>query len=167
MNKDFSDIEKKTAILKIFTRTLSRIMIIGSILFVIIQIMKTNGEVGVITFIFYAITKFRDSLNDMFRLIGKNYEDSLYIRDFIKFIELENIIKIKENAVRINKKDIPTIEFMNVSFKYPKSDKYVLKSFNLKINAGEKLAIVGENGAGKSTFVNYYLDSMTPKRVRF
>ena len=45
------------------------------------------------------------------------------------------------------------IEFKNVWFKYPSTDRYILKGLNLKINKGEKLAIVGTNGAGKSTIV--------------
>ena len=45
------------------------------------------------------------------------------------------------------------IEFKNVSFKYPKSDTYALKNINLKINNGEKLAVVGRNGSGKTTFI--------------
>ena len=51
------------------------------------------------------------------------------------------------------KDDTLEIEFNNVSFKYPNTDKYIFKNLNLKINKGEKLAIVGVNGAGKSTLV--------------
>jgi len=51
------------------------------------------------------------------------------------------------------KGDTLEIEFKNVSFKYPNTDKYIFKNLNLKINKGEKLAIVGVNGAGKSTLV--------------
>ena len=47
----------------------------------------------------------------------------------------------------------PEIEFRNVWFKYPGTEKWILKDFNFKIKAGEKLAIVGTNGAGKSTIV--------------
>lgn len=46
------------------------------------------------------------------------------------------------------------IEFKNVSFKYPETNKYVLENFNLKIKAGSCIAIVGHTGAGKSTLVN-------------
>jgi ATP-binding cassette subfamily B protein len=45
-----------------------------------------------------------------------------------------------------------SIEFENVSFKYPRSDEYALQNFSLKIPAGKTVAIVGPNGAGKSTF---------------
>ena len=46
------------------------------------------------------------------------------------------------------------IEFVGVSFRYPGSETYILKDFNLKIPAGTKLALVGETGAGKTTIVN-------------
>ena len=46
-----------------------------------------------------------------------------------------------------------TIEFHNVSFQYAGTQNYALKDINLKINSGEKYAIVGENGAGKTTFI--------------
>lgn len=45
------------------------------------------------------------------------------------------------------------IEFKNVSFKYPGSQTYALRNINLKINSGEKLAVVGRNGSGKTTFI--------------
>lgn len=45
------------------------------------------------------------------------------------------------------------VEFRNVSFRYPESDTWVLKNINLKFKIGERLAIVGENGSGKTTFI--------------
>ena len=45
------------------------------------------------------------------------------------------------------------IEFKNVSFRYPGSEKYALKNLNIVIHGNEKLCIVGVNGSGKSTFV--------------
>lgn len=55
-----------------------------------------------------------------------------------------------------------TIEFVNVSFKYPKTDKYVLEKINLLIRPAEKVAIVGENGAGKTTLVKLLLRFYDP-----
>lgn len=46
-----------------------------------------------------------------------------------------------------------TIEFSNVSFRYPGSETYALRNFSLKLNVGEKLAIVGRNGSGKTTMI--------------
>ncbi len=46
-----------------------------------------------------------------------------------------------------------TIEFRNVSFKYPNSDAYALKNLSITIHGSEKLCIVGHNGSGKTTFI--------------
>lgn len=77
---------------------------------------------------------------------------SLYISDFREFLNK------KDPEERLNSINIPgcekyEIEFDNISFKYPNSDKYIFKNFSLKINPGERLAIVGINGAGKTTLV--------------
>ncbi len=53
-------------------------------------------------------------------------------------------------------------EFRNVSFKYPKAEKYALKNLNLTLKAGERLAVVGLNGAGKSTFIKLLLRLYEP-----
>jgi ABC-type multidrug transport system fused ATPase/permease subunit len=54
------------------------------------------------------------------------------------------------------------IEFKNVSYKYPNSDKFILKKINLKITSLERIALVGKNGAGKTTFVKLLLRLYTP-----
>ena len=54
---------------------------------------------------------------------------------------------------RLNPGDRHTIEFVNVSFRYPNTEKFVLKDVSITIHSGERLAIVGYNGAGKSTFI--------------
>ena len=65
---------------------------------------------------------------------------------------------LKNNIVEINSKDVDfskkhEIEFKHVYFKYPRSEKFILKDINLKITSGQHLAVVGLNGAGKTTFI--------------
>src|SRR5690554_6290510 len=75
-----------------------------------------------------------------------------YINDYYNFIETEFNAPTKGDS-KVGEDDTLEIEFKNVSFKYPKTDKWIFKDLNLKIEKGEKLAIVGINGAGKTTFV--------------
>lgn len=77
---------------------------------------------------------------------------SLYISDFRDFLNKEDS-KGVSNPTNIQDCEKYEIEFRNISFKYPHSDRYIFKDFSLRIGEGKKLAIVGINGAGKTTLV--------------
>lgn len=77
--------------------------------------------------------------------------NSMYIKYYIKFNQLP-LIHTKQES-NLTEANTYTFEFINVSFKYPNTEKYVLKELNLKFNTNEKIALVGENGAGKSTII--------------
>ncbi len=63
--------------------------------------------------------------------------------------------KIKDGKIdNVNTEETGTIEFKNVSFKYPDAEEYVIKNINLKINKGQTVAFIGSTGCGKSTIVN-------------
>ncbi len=62
----------------------------------------------------------------------------------------ESIIDGKNNKPKEN----GTVEFVNVSFKYPDADEYVLKNISFKVNKGETIAFIGSTGSGKSTLIN-------------
>lgn len=73
---------------------------------------------------------------------------------------LRAYLEMKDKEAPIDEMAIPSedtwpcdIEFVNVSFKYPKAEKATIKNFNLHIRRGEKCALVGVNGAGKTTLV--------------
>jgi len=76
---------------------------------------------------------------------------SKYAEEFLKFAEYPQAISKGTRSV-LNQ-DKHEIEFKNVSFKYPRSEKFTLKNVNLKIPSGQHLAVVGLNGAGKTTFI--------------
>jgi len=81
-----------------------------------------------------------------------------YLDKFFNFFNTNKIIISPSNPVVIPKLPTPQIiEFKNVSFKYPKTERFILKNFNLSIQSGEKIALVGENGAGKTTIIKLLL----------
>ncbi|HUW22237.1 MAG TPA: ABC transporter ATP-binding protein [Candidatus Bathyarchaeia archaeon] len=81
-----------------------------------------------------------------------------YLDKFFDFLNTGKTIISPPNPVAIPKSPIPQIiEFKNVSFKYPKTERFILKDFNLTIQSGEKTALVGENGAGKTTIIKLLL----------
>ncbi|EKC47104.1 ABC transporter, ATP-binding protein, partial [human gut metagenome] len=83
-----------------------------------------------------------------------NYTSSVlkYYIDFVENIIVEDEMLQSGSESNITEK-VCEIEFKDVSFKYPNTDRYILKNISLKIKAGEHVAIVGQNGAGKTTFI--------------
>lgn len=68
---------------------------------------------------------------------------------------MDNINNIKNGFIKTNKTGLSgTVEFKNVSFKYPDADEYILKNINFTANKGETVAFIGSTGSGKSTLIN-------------
>ena len=66
---------------------------------------------------------------------------------------LDTIVVVADGTLE-NKNEVGTIEFKNVSFKYPDAEEYVLKNISFKANKGDTIAFIGSTGSGKSTLVN-------------
>ena len=88
-------------------------------------------------------SKFMRYLNFMDKIDNKIRQQS----------EADEQARISSGGAGINISEAPSLELKDVSFTYPGSDRAVLKHLNLSIPAGQKLALVGENGTGKSTLV--------------
>lgn len=91
--------------------------------------------------------------------IGLNYTSD-YIKDFIDFVTLpDSMTKEGKNTVDDNEL---IFEFRNVSFKYPRTETFVLNNINVKFKFNERISLVGENGAGKSTFIKLLMRFYDP-----
>ena len=82
--------------------------------------------------------------------------------DAAMFFDLIDLPCEKDGGDTIEK--IEMMRFQDVSYRYPTTDRYVLKDINLSIKAGEKIALVGENGAGKSTFIKLICGILNPSQ---
>lgn len=67
---------------------------------------------------------------------------------------LDEEITIVDGKFNDETKEVGTVEFKNVSFKYPDADEYLLKDISFKVNKGETVAFIGSTGSGKSTLIN-------------
>ncbi|MCD8002402.1 MAG: ABC transporter ATP-binding protein/permease [Clostridia bacterium] len=119
---------------------------------VIFEVIYSGLSVGSMTIFLSAARQFSSTLSQ-FTNIYVRFAGNVYKYDeYNRFMTMEQT-QYGSGTLhpRIDKNS--TIEFKNVSFKYPHSDRYILENFNLKVKLGEKLCIVGENGVGKTTFV--------------
>jgi len=106
--------------------------------------------------------QFEGALKGFFENISSFYRNSLDIDNlrFIYFYERDEI----DGQLTLNAERPYTLEVKNLYFKYPNSDKYALKNISFKINAGEKVSLVGLNGSGKTTLVKLLLGLYQPQK---
>ncbi|MDE7213265.1 MAG: ABC transporter ATP-binding protein/permease, partial [Anaeroplasmataceae bacterium] len=83
---------------------------------------------------------------------------------YFDFLDNQDIYRTTGEISDIALNQAPKIEFKNVWFKYPDTEKWILKEFNFTIASGEKLAIVGENGAGKTTIIKLICGLFKPTK---
>ena len=121
-----------------------------------INTLTEKITVGDFSSLVQAILKFTEALNGISRgLLELKYTASVlkYYIDYIEQAAIDRKYEESKNAVVPNINNGVSIEFKNVSFKYPNTDVYILKNINTIIHSGEHLSIVGKNGAGKTTFI--------------
>lgn len=151
---------KKCALLELAVRVCSLLTYV-----IILLLMYHYLKSGYInTAVFAAILTSMDQMFNNMDYVGYNLDDlSVYLPavknglDFLDFKERE----ADGNQVVINSSQI---EFENVSFQYPGREEFAIKDVTLRINEGETIAIVGENGSGKSTFVKLLMGLYIPTK---
>jgi ATP-binding cassette subfamily B protein len=123
----------------------------GAYIAMAIQAARGAISLGQMTLYVVAFRQGQQAFQSILAAIGSMFEDNLYMSN------LFNYLAIKTHDV--GRKELPAvrdekgIRFDGVGFKYPGSDKWALRDITLFIPAGQSLALVGHNGAGKTTFI--------------
>ncbi len=126
------------------------------LLFLYVAYMVTKGRIEVGDYSLYtgALNSISSGVNTVITSTATIFEGTLFIENLIDFLKDKKKVVPLLDTPRIPKKHGGhTIEFKNVSFKYPGSERYVLKDINIKLGAGETVVLVGLNGAGKTTLI--------------
>lgn len=152
---------KKSELVEIFLRFISMAGYIGMILLLFYYLM--NGRVGIAAFaaILSSLDSMADKLDTMFRSRLPRLTDNIG--------SAENYMVFMNLPQRQAARELPqgkSVSFHNVSFAYPGCEEPALRQIDLEIRDGETVAIVGENGAGKSTFARLLLGIYCPTEGR-
>lgn len=114
-----------------------------------------------------AITNFNRSIQSIISAFVNISNDGQYLQDYFDFMDIQTVRDVEEASLpEISNHEMYSFTMENVSYRYPHKEDYALRNINLKIKAGEKLAIVGENGAGKSTLVLLLMRMIEPTEGR-
>ena len=113
------------------------------------------GIIGIGNFVMYqgTISRFINAVAGLTSHISCLRHNNQYLLELYEFLDLPN--DMYKGTLAVEKRDDIDyeIEFRDVSFRYPRTDAWVLRHVNMKFRIGDKLAIVGENGSGKTTFI--------------
>lgn len=113
------------------------------------------GVFGIGSFILYqgAVKRFISAVSGIARQFGTLRQNNAYLISLYEYLDLSDDMYRGTLAVE-KREDIDyEIEFRDVSFRYPRTESWALRHVSMKFRIGEKLAIVGENGSGKTTFI--------------
>jgi ATP-binding cassette, subfamily B, bacterial len=125
----------------------------GSYAFVIWRALHGAYNIGIFTFLTAAIQQASSNLQQAFSTASGIADQALFLTDLIAFFEMKPTLRSKPDALPAPRPVRAGFEFRNVSFRYPGSDRYVLRDFNFVLAPGERIALIGENGQGKTTVV--------------
>jgi ABC-type multidrug transport system fused ATPase/permease subunit len=155
-------IELKKSKLLIFEESFRNIAILICLLFASYQLINGAISLGGLAAVFTIIINLIYTLSNLVQNGCSVFTLTYNIRQFYEFMDLgSNSSKVQMfNPDLDNEKN--SINFNNVSYRYPLTNKYVLRNVNVSIKKGEHIAIVGANGSGKSTFVKLVLKLLEP-----
>lgn len=104
-----------------------------------------------------AYQQIKAAMNDLFSTVSELYNNSLFSQDYINFMDSDEQNTTNDTGIPLTTDSFESIEFKKVSFRYPNSTADTLKDVSFTINKGEKVAILGKNGAGKTTIIKLLL----------
>lgn len=151
--KGIVDVVKTRGKTQVFYSSLQNIIQIGAMAGIMVylskSLMNNNLTAGEFAAVFNSYSQLSGNIERILGFFPQLYKNSLYIEDFKEFLAYEN----DDFKEKIQLKDYREIELSHVYFSY-EANKEILKDINIKIRKGEKIALVGKNGAGKSTIAN-------------
>lgn len=129
--------------------------IFNILVFLFVAVKAFIGTFGIGNFILYqgTVSRFIDAMARLAEETGLLMNNNEHLVRLYEYLDLPN--DMYKGTLAVEKRDDIDyeIEFRDVSFKYPRMETWALRHVNMKFKIGDKLAIVGENGSGKTTFI--------------
>ena len=121
--------------------------------FVILRTLAGAITIGTFYFLVSAIQQASGNIQQVFSTLSSIADQALFLTDLLAFFEMQPTIRSKPGALPAPRQIVRGFEFRNVSFRYPGTSRLVLDGLNFCLRSGERVALVGQNGEGKTTIV--------------
>ena len=121
--------------------------------YVIFRTVTGSLTIGTLTFLTGAIVQASGNIQQIFSSLSSIADQALFLTDLLAFFEMQPTIRSKPHALPAPRPIVRGFEFRNVSFRYPGTSRLVLNSLDFHLRAGERVALIGKNGEGKTTLV--------------
>lgn len=118
---------------------------------ILMRAVKGDITIGTLTFLAASFARGRDVIQGILLSASSVFEQALYLRDLFVFLDMKPTIESPPNAKPVPAKIRTGFVFEDVGFRYPGSERWAIRNVNLTLKPGERVALVGENGAGKTT----------------
>ncbi|HTB18062.1 MAG TPA: ABC transporter ATP-binding protein, partial [Bryobacteraceae bacterium] len=125
----------------------------GSYVFLVWQALQGRITIGTLVYLTGSIAGASTQLQGVFSLFSHIADQALHLSDLVDFLKVQPNIRSRPNALPMPRPIRAGFEFRNVSFHYPGTSRQILKGMNFRLEPGEHIALVGENGQGKTTLV--------------
>jgi ATP-binding cassette, subfamily B, bacterial len=125
----------------------------GAYAYSIYRTIQGRYSVGDLTLITAAIMQSMASIQQAFSTASGVADQALFLTDLIAFFEMKPRVESKIGGLPVPQPIRRGFEFRNVSFVYPGTDRRILSDFNFTLSTGDRVALIGENGQGKTTMV--------------
>lgn len=129
--------------------------VITGLVYVFVCLKAWAGAFGVgsVTQYVGAVTALTKHISDLVESVGTIRSNTTFMKTNYEFLDIPNAMYQGSLTTEKRSDRQYEVEFRNVSFKYPRSEVWALKNVSMKFKVGKRLAIVGENGSGKTTFI--------------
>ncbi len=125
----------------------------GAYIYVIWRTINNGYDIGQFTFLTTAIQQASSNLQQVFSTASGIADQALFLTDLVAFFDMQPTVVSKPDKLSAPRPIRSGFEFRNVSFTYPGTSRTVLRNFNFHLRPGERIALIGENGQGKTTVV--------------
>jgi len=138
----------------------------GAYAYVVFRTVNGGLTWGDLQFLAGALAGANGGIQAFFSTFSNIADQSLFLTDLVEFFKVQPTIRSKPNALPAPRPMCEGVVFENVSFTYPGNDRLVLDRLNLRIGLGERIALVGANGQGKTTIVKLLARQYDPTAGR-